>query len=227
MSEPPGDDTEASIRVVIADDDPLVRRVLRDALDRADFQVVAEARDGNEAVERTLALRPDVVLMDVVMPGLDGISAIRQIVEVIPDQLVVVLTSGDDEDVGVVALRAGASGFLAKELDVDVLPGTLKKVLSGEAAIPRRLSLRLVEEIRGASDRVGLRPVRSPLTPREWEVADLLTQGHSTAEMAEQLVLSTETVRSHMKNIMRKLEVRSRADAVLAVRRMRDQPPGG
>jgi DNA-binding NarL/FixJ family response regulator len=146
-------------------------------------------------------------------------------VEALPEQLVVVLTSGDDDDVGVVALRAGASGFLAKDLDVEMLPRALIKALSGEAAISRRLSLRLIEQLRSAPRGTGLRPVRSPLTPREWEVADLLVAGQSLDDVAGQLVLSIETVRSHIKNIMRKLNVRTRADAIAAVRQMRDEPP--
>ncbi len=225
MNEPSDASNETRIRAVIADDDPLVRRVLRESLEAAGFTIVAEAKNGVEAIEQTNRLRPDLVLMDVVMPGLDGISATRRIIKALPEQLVVVLTSGDDDDVGIVALRAGASGFLSKDLDVDKLPRALIKALSGEAAISRRLSLRLVEQLRAASPGIGMRPVHSPLTRREWEVADLLAAGASTAGVAEQMVLSIETVRSHLKNIMRKLGVRTREDALAAMRRMREEPP--
>ena len=110
------------IRVVVADDDPLARRMVKQALQRAGLLVIAEAHDGREAVDLTLHYRPHIVLMDVVMPQVDGLSATRRILKADPDQAIVMLTSGDDEDVGLIALQAGAVGFLSKELDVDDLP---------------------------------------------------------------------------------------------------------
>jgi NarL family two-component system response regulator LiaR len=209
-------------RAIVADDDPLARRMIKDALQRADVVVIAEAQNGREAVELALHYRPDVVLMDVVMPELDGIAATRRIIKEQPDQLIVILTSADDEEMGLLGLRCGASGFLTKDLDVDVLPRALHGVLTGEAAISRRLSMRLVEQLRRTPDTVGgLRPVKSPLTPREWEVMDLLAQSHTTEQIAETLVVSRETVRTHVKNILRKLEVRSREEAVVVAYGMR------
>jgi NarL family two-component system response regulator LiaR len=214
----------ARIRAVIADDDPFARRMIKGALQRADVTVIAEASNGREAVELTLHYRPDVVLMDVVMPELDGIAATRRIIKQNPEQIIVMLTSGDDEDIGLVALRSGASGFLSKELDVDAIPRALRSALGGEAAISRRLSMRLVEQLRHApAAGTGLRPVKSPLTPREWEVVDLMATGATNDRIAEHLVLSTETVRSHVKNILRKLEVSSREDAVARVQQMRGE----
>ena len=112
------------LRAVIADDDPFARRVIKDVLTESGVLVVAEARNGREAVEFALYYRPDVVIMDVVMPELDGILATRQILKVVPDQLVIVLTGADDEDdeLGLLALRAGAAGFLSKDVDIDALP---------------------------------------------------------------------------------------------------------
>jgi two-component system, NarL family, response regulator LiaR len=209
-------------RAIIADDDPLARRMIKDALQRADVVVIAEAQNGREAVELALHYRPDVVLMDVVMPEMDGIAATRRIIKEQPDQLIVILTSADDEEMGLLGLRSGASGFLTKDLDVDVLPRALHGVLTGEAAISRKLSMRLVEQLRRAPDHVGgLRPVKSPLTPREWEVMDLLAQAQTTEQIAETLVLSRETVRTHVKNILRKLDVRSREEAVVVAYGMR------
>jgi NarL family two-component system response regulator LiaR len=213
------------LRAVIADDDPFARRVIKDVLTKSGVLVVAEARDGREAVEFVLYYRPDVVIMDVVMPGLDGIVATRQILKIIPDQLVIVLTGADDEDdqLGLLALRAGAAGFISKEVDIDALPRALAGVRVGEAAISRRLTKRVIEQLRGApGGSYGMRPVKSPLTAREWEVIDLLKATRSTDEIAADLVLSTETVRSHVKNILRKLKVRSREEAVAVADRMRN-----
>jgi DNA-binding NarL/FixJ family response regulator len=213
------------MRAIIADDDPLARRMIKQALQGAGITVIAEAADGREAVELALHYRPDVVLMDVVMPQLDGIAATRRIIKANPGQVVVFLTSGDDEDVGIIALRSGGAGFLSKDLDVDAIPRALRSTLAGEAAISRRLSRRLIEQLRQVPEGgTGLRPVKSPLTPREWEVVDLLAAGRSNVEIAEQLVLSTETVRTHVKNILRKLGVSGRGEAVAVARRMRDEP---
>ncbi len=216
----------AALRAVIADDDPFARRVIRDALQRGGVQVVAEARNGRHAIELTLYHRPDVVVMDVVMPELDGILATRRIVQELPDQIVIVLTGTEDDELGLQALRAGAAGYLSKDLDVEVLPKTLEAARQGEAVISRRMAMRLVEQVRRTSESGhGMRPVRSPLTPREWEVVDLIRLGRTTDQIADELVLSIETVRSHVKNLMRKLGVRSREDAVAAADRMDGTPP--
>jgi two-component system, NarL family, response regulator LiaR len=210
------------LRAIIADDDPLARRMIRDALQAAGIVVIAEAHNGRQAVELVMHYRPDVVLMDVVMPELDGIAATRRIVKELPEQLVIMLTSGDDDDVAMVGLRAGAVGFLTKDVDIDTLPRALVGVVGGEAAISRRMSMRLVEQLRRSPEGgTGLRPVRSPLTQREWEVVDLLAEHLSTEQIADRLVLSPETVRSHVKNILRKLDARSRDEAVRAAQRMR------
>jgi DNA-binding NarL/FixJ family response regulator len=220
--------TDQRLRAVIADDDPFARRVIKAALTESDVLVIAEARNGREAVELALYYRPDVVILDVVMPELDGILATREILKAVPDQLVVALTGAADEDdeLGLLALRAGAAGFLSKDVDINALPRTVKALTGGEAAISRTMTKRLIEELRSApAGSYGMRPVKSPLTPREWEVIDLLKAMRSTDEIAADLVLSTETVRSHVKNILRKLEVRSREEAVVAADRMRNAPP--
>jgi two-component system, NarL family, response regulator LiaR len=213
---------DAPLRVIIADDDPLARRAVRDALQGAGLTVVAEASGGREAVELALHYRPDVVLMDVVMPDMDGLTATRRIAARLPSTRIVIFTAAGDEDTGLLGLRLGAAGFLAKDVDVAVLPRALERVCAGEAAVSRQLTMKLVESLRHVrDDGAGLRPVRSPLTAREWEVLDLLAQGRGTDEIADQLVLSTETVRSHVKHVLRKLNVRSRSEAVAAAERMR------
>lgn len=222
--EPKPDD--GPVRAIIADDDPFARKMIKEALQRAGVIVIAEAHNGRQAVELTSHYHPDVVLMDVVMPELDGIAATRRIVKDNPGQVVVILTTADDDEIGLLGLRAGAVGFLAKDLDVDVLPRTLQGALSGEAAISRRLSMRLVEQFRRAPEGAGgLRPIKSPLTPREWEVVDLLAETKTTDQIADELVLSSETVRSHVKNILRKLGARSREEAVGIAQGMRGGPP--
>jgi NarL family two-component system response regulator LiaR len=222
--------TDPPLRAIIADDDAFARRVIRDVLEKAGVTVVAEARNGREAVEFAVYYRPDVVVMDVVMPELDGILATRRILKQLPDQLVVVLTGTNDVDdeMGLQAIQAGAAGYLSKDLEIDALPRALEAVSRGEAAISRKMTRRLIERVRHAPNgSAGMRPVKSPLTAREWEVIDLLEGGTSTEGIADQLFLSPETVRSHVKNILRKLDVRSREDAVAAIRRMRDAPAGG
>jgi two-component system, NarL family, response regulator LiaR len=217
---------EAPLRVVIVDDDPLARRAIRDALQQAGIVVIAEAVDGHDAIQLAVHYSPDVVLMDVVMPRLDGMTATRRIIEQAPGVSVVMLSANDDDDVGLLCLRAGASGFLTKNVDLDVLARALRAATVGEAVVSRRLTMRLIDDLRRTSpDGVGMRPVRSALTPREWEVLDLLCQDKSTDDIADSLVLSSETIRSHVKNILRKLNVRSRQEAIKAARGLRSDAP--
>jgi DNA-binding NarL/FixJ family response regulator len=154
--------------------------------------------------------------MDAAMPELDGILATRQILKVVPHQLVIMLTEVDDDDLGLLALRAGAAGFLSKDVDINALPRMLKGVAAGEAAVSRRMTKRVIEQLwnapPGASS--GMLSIKSPLTPREWEVIDRLKAARSTREIAAELTLSPETVRYHVKNILRKLRVHSRREAV-------------
>jgi len=213
---------EAPLRVIVADDDPLARRMLRDVLQLAGITVIAEASSGREAVELTAYYKPDVVVMDLIMPGMDGLAAMNEITRATPDIKVVILTSSDDDEVGLMTLRAGASGFLCKSVGIDSLPRALYCARNGEAVITRRLTMRLIEDLRLVrQDSAGLRPIRSPLTSREWEVLDLLCQELSTDEIADRLVVSVETVRSHVKNVLRKLEVRSRREAVAMASKLR------
>jgi DNA-binding NarL/FixJ family response regulator len=210
------------VRAIVADGDAAARRAAENALRDAGVVVVAVAHGGREAVELTVYYRPDVVLMAAALPEIDGIRATRRILKVVPDQVIVLMA---DDDEGVLGLRAGAAGFLPADADPSSLPRALERALDGEAVIPRRVGMRLVEQIRRQPEgTLGLRPVRSPLTAREWEVVDLLCQGQGTDEMAATLVVSTETVRSHVKHILRKLGARSRAEAVAIAQEMRGAP---
>jgi two-component system, NarL family, response regulator LiaR len=175
-------------------------------------------------VELSLFYRPDVLLMKAALPELEGIEATRRIRQHDPEVRVILLSDDpDDHDLGLDALRAGAIGFLPRRIDLETLPRVVRGAMMGEAAISRRLAMALVESHR-RPPRIGagLRPVRSELTDREWEVLDMLSSGARTEEIAQALVLSPETVRSHMKNLYRKLEVRSREQAVEAAHRLRE-----
>jgi DNA-binding NarL/FixJ family response regulator len=206
----------APIRVLIADDHPPTRAGVRLALERDTFTVCAEAADGPTAVEAARRERPDVCLLDINMPG-DGIKAAEQISHELPETAVVMLTvSRSDADL-FDALRAGASGYLLKDIDPARLPLALRGVLEGEAALPRRLVALLIEEFRERQRRrriplVGRRSVE--LTDREWEVLELMRQGLATEEIAARLFISAGTVRTHVSSILRKLQVPTREAAV-------------
>jgi NarL family two-component system response regulator LiaR len=213
------------IRAMVVDDDPMVRRAIRDALQQSGVVVIAEAKDGREGVELAWHYKPDVVVLDVFMPGMDGIAAMHRIHERHPDTCCIMLSVSSDPELGVMALRAGASGFLTKgSISPSNLAQVLEGTLKGEVAGSRTLMAEVVAELRRLPQSgIGMRPVRSVLTPREWEVLDLMSLGRSTSEIADELVLSSETVRSHIKNLMRKLGAKSRAEAIELGARERDQ----
>jgi len=220
-------DDAQPLKTIVADDDPLVRRLIRDTLQMHDVTVIAEACNGREAIELALFYRPDVVVMDYMMPGLDGVEATQRIFDADPRIRVVLLTGAADDALALRALRAGASGFLSKDIELASLPRALRCAVNGEAAISRRLAMRLVQHFRTTpTGGTGLRPVRSTLTDREWQVLDLLSGGASNDDIARSLVLSHETVRTHLKNLYRKLQVRSREQAVEAASRLRGELGG-
>ena len=212
----------AVIRVLVADDHPPTRAGVRAALEQqGTFSVCAEVPDGDSAVEAARRERPDVCLLDIHMPG-DGIKAAETISRELPETAVVMLTvSRADEDL-FDALRAGASGYLLKDIDPARLPHALRGVLDGEAALPRRLVTLLIEEFRERRRRrriplVGRRSVE--LTDREWEVLDLMRDGLQTEEIAARLFISPVTVRTHVSAILRKLHVQTREDALKLLER--------
>lgn len=222
--------TTRPIRVVVADDDPLARHAIIRALAADDrVRVVGQAEDANVALTLALVEQPDILIMDSRMPGLDATEATARITRESQDTRVILLAVSADEESGLAALRAGAVGFVPKAVNPATLVRVVHDVAAGKAAISRRLTMRLIERYRhmpGAA--AGLRPVRSPLTPREWEVLDLLSTGASTQELASTLGLSQETIRSHIKSVLRKLRVHSRGEAVEKVRQLREgaiQPP--
>jgi DNA-binding NarL/FixJ family response regulator len=211
----------------VVDDDPLVRRMIRDVLRPEGIFVVGESDNGRDALAAVRYYKPDVVLLDVVLPGIDGITALeRMVADAQIDAKIVVLSVRGENDLGYLSLRKGAFGYLNKEIDLAVLPRVLRDVAEGGAAISRKLTADLARRVREIPETpVGVRPVKSVLTTREWEVADELCAGRSTSEIAATLVLSVETVRTHIKNILRKLRVHSRSEAIAAVERLRAGDP--
>jgi DNA-binding NarL/FixJ family response regulator len=204
------------ISVLLADDHAAVRAGIRLALAGEGFRVVAEAADGPDAVRQAKELKPDIALLDVNMPG-SGIRAAEEIVQALPATVVVMLTVSRDDDDLFAALRAGASGYLLKDTDPSRLPFALRGVLDGEAALPRGLVARLIEEFRTRGKRRRLPLMRQrgvELTEREWEVLEFLHDGLSTSEIAERMTISPVTVRRHVSEILKKLRVTSREEAV-------------
>lgn len=207
------------IRVIIADDDSFARRIISDRLTVDDIEIVAQVRNGEDAVEQALELRPDVVVMDLLMPGCDGITAARRIAAEAPEIQVVLLSASSDEQVVLLALRSGAAGFLDKRLEIDALARVVRGVHAGEAALARATTRLLIREFRAMSLRTEVRPEGSPLSPRERQVLELIAAGHTTEEVSEELGLVTETVRTHVKAILRKLDVHSRQEAIALARK--------
>jgi len=208
------------IRVLLADDQPLLRMGFRMVLDAHEgLEVVGEAADGAAAVAEVGRLQPDVVVMDVRMPGTDGIEATRQISAARPETRVLILTTFDLDEYVVAGLRAGASGFLLKDVPPDELVNAIRTVASGDAVVAPGVTRRLLDRfVRRVPDEDPL-PVDgdrvAALTDREREVLDLIARGRSNLEIAAELHLSEATVKTHVSRILGKLELRDRVQAVI------------
>lgn len=210
------------ITVLLVDDHPLVRMGFRLMVESAgDLEVVGEAGDGRTAVQQTAALRPQVVLMDVRMPGTDGIEATREIVAADPHVRVLVLTTFDLDEYAFAALRAGASGFLVKDAAPTELVAAVRTVAAGDAVVSPRITRRMLEMFARALPAHhapaddGTDPRLAVLTPRELEVLRCVGEGRSNREIAEQLYVSEATVKTHLARILPKLGARDRVQAVV------------
>jgi NarL family two-component system response regulator LiaR len=201
------------IRVFIADDHPIVRRGIRDLLETEDgILVVGEAANGKDALAQVERLQPDVVLMDLVMPVMEGIEATRQIRSRLPQVSVLVLTSFATDDKVFPAIKAGASGYLIKDTAPEELVGAIRQVQRGQPTLHPLIAQKLLQEIASPNEQPA---TPEPLTARELEVLKLVARGLSNQEIAEQLVLSVATVYTHVSNILAKLHLASRTQAAL------------
>lgn len=215
-------------RVLLADDHSLLREGLAGIIDaQPDFDVVGEASDGLEAIVKTGELRPDLVLMDVTMPGCNGIEAAATITRDLPDTIVVMLTVHAERETLFEAVKAGAQGYLLKNMKSDAMLEMLRGAMRGEAAIPPALAADILDEFRRLS-----RQPRPPsgeeivaLTPREQDVLTLAADGLTDQEIGEQLCISINTVKTHMRNILAKLHLGSRYEAAQYARREGLIPP--
>jgi DNA-binding NarL/FixJ family response regulator len=202
------------IRVLLADDQGLVRSGFRMILGaEVDMEVVGEAADGLEAVELVERLQPDVVLMDIRMPGLDGIEATRRVVQARPELRVVVLTTFDLDEYVYAALRAGASAFLLKDAKESQLLAAIRVVADGGSLFAPGVTARLIARFAEGAARPAVE--LPPLTAREREVLGLVAQGLSNAEIAQRLVISEHTTKTHVASLLQKLGLRSRVQAVV------------
>ncbi|HEX3278603.1 MAG TPA: response regulator transcription factor [Thermoleophilaceae bacterium] len=220
-----------SVRVLLVDDQALIRAGFRMILEaEEDIEVVGECADGTQAIDSVARLKPDVVLMDIRMPEMDGIEATRRIVERDgdPPVRVLMLTTFDLDEYVYDALRSGASGFLLKDVPADQLVAGIRMIAAGEALLAPSVTRRLIAEFsRTAPGRAEAPPALDELTPRELEVFKLLARGLSNAELAEELVVSETTVKTHVARVLMKLGVRDRVQAVVLAYESGLVSPGG
>lgn len=218
------------IKVALVDDQAMVRAGLKMILEsEADIQVCGEAADGDQALAMVTSSSPDVVLMDIRMPNVDGIAATRDVLAACPDLYVVILTTFDDDELVYEALRAGASGFLLKSADGDSLVNAVRVVASGDAMLAPEVTRRVIDQV-ASSPRVSPGPdptVIGDLSDREVEVLQLMARGLSNGEIASELFVSSTTVKTHVSHILTKLGVRDRVQAVVEAYESGIVTPGG
>jgi DNA-binding NarL/FixJ family response regulator len=209
--------SEGPVRVLLVDDDDLMRAGLRAVLSSdSRVEVVGEAGSGRAAVERVRALRPDLVLMDVRMPDLDGIAATREVTSASPEVKVVILTTFEQDDYIFGALNAGASGFLLKRSGPEELLAAIQTVAAGDSLLSPSVTRTVIDRMaRQPTPEIGPSRLLDELTPREHEVLVLLARGLSNSEIAAELVIEESTVKTHVKRILMKLRLRDRIQAVV------------
>ena len=208
-----------AIRLMLADDHRMLREGLRRSLSDEGFDVVGEASDGDEAVRLADAVRPDVILMDVTMPDVDGVEATRRIHQQHPEIRVVMLTMHADQSVIAEALRAGASGYLVKDCSTDEIAAAVRMAADDQSSLSPGLAASMLDEVRRL-DEPATEEADRVVTKREEEVLQLIADGCSTPEVAERLFISQKTVKNHLASIYQKLDARDRTQAVLQAVRM-------
>ncbi len=199
------------MRVLVADDHSLFRDGIVSLLQAAGFEVIGQVSDGREALEATLRLQPDLVLLDIAMPGMDGLETLRRIKTERPETRVVMLTVSDDDRNLFEAVRSGAEGYMLKNLTADDFLRLLQGLEQGEAAMTRRMAARLMKEMADLTERSG--QATHSLTAREIELLQLVAMGLSNKAIGQRLSISENTVKYHMKNVLQKLDAQNRTEA--------------
>jgi DNA-binding NarL/FixJ family response regulator len=205
----------APIRILLVDDQTLILDGLRTILDlEPDMTVVGVASDGESAVQKAIALRPDVILMDLKMPGMDGVECTRRVKAALPEVKIVILTIFDDDDYVFGGVTAGAQGYVMKDVSADELIQVVRAVAAGGAIISPKVAAKILREFgrlsSGQGDAPARRPPRPPLTEREWEILRHLARGATNKEIAAALFIAEGTVKNHVSNIFDKLQLRDR-----------------
>jgi NarL family two-component system response regulator LiaR len=212
------------IKILVVDDHPMMREALLTALsEEVDMEVVGEASDGNEGLNLAVECKPDVILMDLLMPGMGGLEAIARICEVIPDARIIVVTSLEDEDKILSAIQAGALGYFPKTAPRTFLLEAIRKVADGIPYLPSGIAVKLFKGIRNTKSPGGRSAVDEPLTSRQDEILALIGEGRSDQEIAKTLHLEEATVRSHVHRILQRLGVENRAQAVAYASKIRKE----
>jgi len=205
-----------AIRVLICDDHALFRRGLIMVLESEEgIDVVAEAEDGEEAIEKAEEAAPDVVLMDVRMPRMSGIEATRAIADAVPTAKILMLTVSDEEEDLYEAVKAGATGYLLKEISIEEVANAIRAVVTGQSLISPSMASKLLSEFNNLAKQAQQKVLVPKLTDRELQVLKLVAQGMSNREVAEDLFISENTVKNHVRNILEKLHLHSRMEAVV------------
>jgi DNA-binding NarL/FixJ family response regulator len=215
---PPSGDSRSKLRVLIVDDHALFRRGLQMVLaQEPDIEVVGEASDGSDAVEKAKTLKPDIVLMDVRMPRRSGIEATGDIRDMLPGAKILMLTISDEEADLYESIKAGASGYLLKEISIEEVADAIRSVMAGQSRISPSMASKLLSEFAAISQRAGDRRelAAAKLTDREMQVLKLVAQGLNNKDIAERLFISENTVKNHIRNILDKLHLHSRMEAVV------------
>jgi len=203
-------------KIIIADDHAVLREGMRNLLEREnDFEIIGEASDGEEAVRLVSELKPDVVLMDIVMPKLTGIEATRQIKQTSPTTNILVLTAYSDIRYILGLLEAGACGYLLKNARSNEIAGAIRAVQSGESVLDPVVTHKLLQRVVGSANELGKLRTARQLTPRETEILNLAARGMNNKDIAKALFLSLRTVKAHLSNIFNKMEVGSRTGAII------------